>query len=141
MLAQCHRLSATEFARVFKGGRILRHPLLQGRVLVRADGGDLVRAAFVAPKKIGKATRRNRVRRRVRERFRLGGALQDRELFGCDLVFVIMPEAETALPEALERALGELLRRARREVGSQRIAEERLKSRESRGVGESSASG
>ena len=122
MLSQCHRLSATEFARVFKGGRILRHPLLQGRVLVRADGSDVVRAAFVAPKKIGKAVRRNRVRRRVRERFRLSGALQERELHGCDLVFVIMPEAEAASLEALDKALVELLRRARREIAQKREA-------------------
>jgi ribonuclease P protein component len=75
-----------------------------------------VRAAFVAPRKMAKAVARNRVRRRVRERYRLhpryADELWQRRLGGCDLIFLIAPAAMTATASALDEALEQLLRRA-----------------------------
>jgi ribonuclease P protein component len=126
MLPRAERLSAAEFAEVFENGRVLRHPLMQLRVMWREVGDETtgtpsVRAAFVAPKKLGKAVRRNRLRRRVRERYRLlraGSTLS--ALAECDLIWVIAGAAETASAVELDDALCELSRRAATLVGKNR---------------------
>lgn len=121
MLARCQRLSTAEFAGVFENGTVVRHPLLQVRVLRRdggkPDGGNEVgRAAFVAPKKLGKAVVRNRLRRCVRERYRLlqSDLSAECSAASCDLVFIIGAAAQGASTLELESALRELLKRAAR---------------------------
>ena len=63
------RLSSAEFAAVYAQGKPLRHPLLQMRVLRRGDGSETVGVAFAVGKKLGKATVRNQMRRRMRAAF------------------------------------------------------------------------
>lgn len=127
MLSQAERLSATEFSEVYEKGRVLRHPLLQLRMMQRCGEASTepirtTRAAFVAPKKLGKAVVRNRLRRRVRERYRL---LRQRSTplalpVGCDLIWIIGASASAASITELDGALGELLRRAVTSVGKNR---------------------
>jgi ribonuclease P protein component len=113
MLPRPKRLTTTEFAKAFENGRVLRHPLLQLRVHLRGDGESVARAAFVAPKKLGKATQRNRIRRRIRERFRLlQSEYSNRPLSSCDMIFIVGAAAEKASGPEVDGALLELLRRA-----------------------------
>jgi ribonuclease P protein component len=130
MLSRNERLNTADFAVAFAQGRALRHPLLQVRVFYRVPElmeqkrGRLpaqtlsaqARAAFVVPKKTGKATLRNRLRRRVRERYRLHplrAQFQD-ALGECDLIFMTAPPAQTAGVRELDDAIAQLLRRAAR---------------------------
>lgn len=66
MLPPQHRLKRTsEVALVRQQGRSWRHPLLI--LLVRANGQEISRFAFVASRFVGKAVVRNRVKRLLRE--------------------------------------------------------------------------
>ena len=138
MLSRSQRLTTRDFAVAFDKGRVLRHPLLQLRVHRRPaetggfDSQDLqsrgsqsretgnreARAAFVVPKKLGKATWRNRVRRRVRERYRIlsSGASGEKELQNklqnCDLIFFINARSEDAPVAQIDDAIAQLIRRA-----------------------------
>ena len=115
MLARHQRLTTARFARTFEGGIILRHALLQGR-MIRTEG-DVLRAAFVAPRKLGPAVVRNRLRRRLGEVFR--SVTRDRQagaLAGCDFIFIATPAAKTATPGQLGEAMDQLLRRATRQL-------------------------
>jgi ribonuclease P protein component len=122
MLPRSQRLKTREFACAFEKGRVLRHPLLQVRVYRRAsvaDGSSSVRAAFAVPKKLGKATWRNRVRRKVRERYRLLKPEENSDLRNCDLLFFINAPAQSAGAAEIDAALWQLLKRATR-LDSQR---------------------
>lgn len=121
MLSRAERLTARSFAKTFADGKTARHPLLSVRVFRRLstantqhEADHLVRAAFVVPKKLAKATERNRLRRQIRECYRCHPArLQwQKQLEGCDLIFVATPAALTADALQLNDALAQLLRRA-----------------------------
>lgn len=119
MLKRSRRLKTREFALAFEKGRVLRHPLLQVRVYRRENAsaeGALVRAAFAVPKKLGKAAWRNRVRRKVRERYRLLGlnSTENSDLRNCDLLFFINAAGENATASDIDAALLQLLKRAAR---------------------------
>ena len=141
MLPRAQRLTTREFAAAFANGRALRHPLLQVRVYVRrANAGfqetasvqtpdvssdaplkivrkrqvEGTRAACVVAKKIGKAIVRNRLRRRVREIYRLHPSRAKLQARGFDLIFLMSPSALTAPADELQRALDDLLRRISR---------------------------
>ena len=111
MLPRRERLGTTAFASAFDKGRILRHPLLQLRVHVRGDNELATRAAFVVSKKLGKATVRNRARRRIREIYRLTAARHHGHLAGLDLIFLATALALTAERAQLQAAIEQLLRR------------------------------
>ncbi|HEX8835261.1 MAG TPA: ribonuclease P protein component [Abditibacteriaceae bacterium] len=123
MLSRAERLTTREFARVFETSRTLRHPLLQLRYARRGDLGDKsavvstsplnvsVRAAFAVSKKLGKATVRNRVRRRVREIYRLSSWRSDSRLGGYDLIFFANASTIAASNEEIRAALDEILAR------------------------------
>ena len=144
MLPRAQRLTTTAFAKAFREGRVLRHPLVQMRAHRRhknapksgaATGIELqstlsvsssakssstvLRAAFVVPKKLGPATFRNHLRRRMSEAYlRVGQAdaddvLQIGGLAGCDLIFVATPAASKAGFTELSEAISQLLRRAK----------------------------
>ena len=117
MLARNQRLTTVQFAQAFAGGTILRHALLQARIVRRHDDISVLRAAFVAPRKMGGAVVRNQLRRRLSEVFR--AVTRNRKadaLAGCDFIFIATPAARTATPEQLAGAIDQLLRRAARQL-------------------------
>ncbi|HEX8551699.1 MAG TPA: ribonuclease P protein component [Abditibacteriaceae bacterium] len=124
MLPRDERLSTAEFSLVWEKGRVLRHPLFAARAFARND--ELAgRIAFVVPRKSGKATARNRLRRRVRECYRLSGART--HLRGQSVVFVLNAARAEAPSEEWTRAFEEMAARIARaapnskhEAGNQR---------------------
>ena len=111
MLPRKNRLTSSQFERAFNKSQVVRHPLLQVRAHRRDDETNLVCAAFVVPKKQGKAHDRNRTKRRLRERFRLHPRREEARLRGCDLIFLTTPATSDASTEELDAALDEVLRR------------------------------
>jgi hypothetical protein len=74
------------------------------------------------PKKQAKrATQRNSLRRRLRERFRLHPARQSEALLGCDLIFMTTPLTPTASVAELDAALDDVLRRAGRKAAQNAV--------------------
>ncbi len=97
-----------DFRRIFAKGR--RFPSRHLTVIVASAGEPSVtRVAFVVSKKLGKAVRRNKVRRRLREAARhlLGDRCEDR-----DIIVIAKPGAEAVGYQALYAQLAELLTRA-----------------------------
>ena len=114
MLPRSQRLSSAQFDRAFAHSQCVRHPLIALKAHRRDDESDVVRAAFVVPKKQGKAVQRNRTRRRLRERYRLHP--RRNEPSGCDLIFLSTPATHAASGAELDAALDELLRRVKRKL-------------------------
>jgi len=129
MLPRSQRLTVSTFAVAFDEGRILRHPLLHLRVHERGDGSVAARAAFVVAKRLGPATLRNRVRRRLRERYRISAARYDaggqEKLAGCDLIFMATAAATSADAAQIDAAVAQLLGRAAHGVKGQKSARRR----------------
>ncbi len=119
MLPRANRLTTSQFDRAFARSQTVRHPLVVLKAHFRGDGQETVRAAFVVPKKQGKATIRNRRRRRLRERFRLLPPSNQRNLAGCDLIFLATPQTHGATMFELDDALKEVLRRAGKRIGGE----------------------
>ncbi len=111
MLPRKNRLTSAQFDRAFNQSQVVRHPLVQARAHFRGDELNSVRAAFVVPKKQGKAHDRNRTKRRLRERFRLHPRRDEANLQGCDLILMTTPATSTATTGELDAALDEVLRR------------------------------
>ncbi len=116
MLPRAQRLTVAQFERAFNQSRTTRGATLNVRVHRRNDGRDIVRAAFVVPKKLGRAAWRNRVRRRVREAYKACKYLQEanRKLNGCDVIFFASAQAHDAPLQVLAEEIEQLLRRAAR---------------------------
>ena len=113
MLPRAQRITTREFREAFENSRVLRHPLMQVRLHWRASSEDApVKAAFVVSRKLGKATVRNRARRRVREIYRLSALRHDAALCHADLLFFISAQGVDADNRDLQEALEQLLRRA-----------------------------
>jgi hypothetical protein len=120
MLPRSERLTTTQFDRAFRDPevQIVRHPLVHLKFAPRGDGDAAIRAAFVVPKKQGKAsTYRNRVRRRLRERYRLHPLWRAPALSGYDLIFLSTPETANATVAQLDEGLENVLVRAAKRVG------------------------
>ncbi len=109
MLQSSHRLRRpADVERVRREGHSWRHPLVI--LLVHANSLDTSRFAFIASRRVGKAVRRNRARRLLRESVRLHlNEIQP----GWDCVLI----ARSALPQAsyaeVETAVLQLLARAK----------------------------
>lgn len=122
MLPRSERIRTRDFSIAFSEGRILRHPLLVLRIYRRRQDStasgrpqnrdDAAGAAFIVGKKQGGAATRNRVRRRVREMYRLHALRGDERLRGCDLIFAVTAAGVEATPAAVHEALDSLLNRA-----------------------------
>jgi ribonuclease P protein component len=115
MLSRPLRLTSREFDAAFGASRSFRDGLLTLRIHWRSASEARLRAAFVVPKKLGKANWRNRARRRMRHAFQLQqGALQ--VLVGglgeCDCIFLASDKAHDADFNALQDSISNLLRRA-----------------------------
>ena len=81
-----------DFNRVFEKGLRLKNKSIRILVYKRNDGFVTRRLGLVTPRKVGKAVIRNKVKRRLREIFRLNKHFLEP---GIDLIFV--SRAETAL--------------------------------------------
>ena len=100
----------TDFDRAFALGRRYRSPLLTAIVLRRAADQQTLRTAFVVSRKVARrAVWRNRVRRRLREAWRL---LRPAAGGGYDIVVIVQTAAVTAGFWELHAALRGLLRAA-----------------------------
>jgi ribonuclease P protein component len=98
-------LRRSDFQRVYDSGRRFGSPFFTAFAL--RNGGEGSRVGFTTPRALGKAVRRNRIRRRLREavRRRLGGMGG-----GWDLVFnprasvhdAPFPEVEAAVEKLFE---------------------------------------
>ena len=99
--------SNSDFQRVYRAGRSWAHPLLALHTLPQPEGR---RVGISTSKKVGKAVRRNRVRRRLREIVR---AELPEWKTGFDGVLVARAAAAEAEFSDLRAALQELARRAR----------------------------
>lgn len=107
-MRQSERLTrAADFAEVRRTGRMVSEPSLTLCYKLRA--GSTRRAGFVVGKKLGKATVRNRIRRRLKEAYRLAKSSIKP---GVDLVLTARPGAANCDYWALDRTFRNLLRRA-----------------------------
>lgn len=111
MLPRDERIGTADFRRAFEGGQAVRSKFLQVRFLRRAARSETPRAAFVVTKKTGKATVRNRLRRRLREIYRLSVWRTDARLARTDLLIFAGNAALSQTNDALEKELNELLER------------------------------
>lgn len=108
MLPRDLRLRSNEdFQRVYRSGKSWAHPLLALHTLPQPEGR---RIGISTSKKLGKAVRRNRVKRRLREIIR---AELPQWKTGFDGVLVARAAASEAEFAALREAVQELARRAR----------------------------
>jgi ribonuclease P protein component len=98
-----------DFDRIFASGRRYRSPLLTAVVLRQDPDQPATRTAFVVSRKVARrAVRRNRVRRRLREAWRLLRPARG----GYDIVVIVQTPAVTAGFWDLHVALRGLLRAA-----------------------------
>ncbi len=140
MLPRTQRLTTRQFDRAFANSQTVRHPLVVLRAHARGDGQSLTRAAFVVPKKQAKkATQRNYIRRRLRERYRLHPLRNIEGLAGCDLIFLATPQTQSATIEELDGALQEVLKRTAKRVGNSSGSREKVGARLPLPAGESGA--
>ena len=104
--------SDEDFRRARQQGRSFATPLVV--LYARRSGTDRVRVGFVVGKRLGKATVRNRVKRRLREAVRL---IVPHLAPGWDLVFVARGAAPMATFADLRQAVLDVLQRAGVYVG------------------------
>ncbi|MHB9154761.1 MAG: ribonuclease P protein component [Endomicrobiales bacterium] len=74
-----------DFQRIFASGRKLAHPAISIYIYVRSDGPAVRRLGLITSRKLGTAVQRNRVKRRLREIFRLHKHLLKP---GSDILFI-----------------------------------------------------
>jgi ribonuclease P protein component len=106
---RAHLRASAEFQAVFGGGTRFSGPLFRLQVLPASTGEAQARLGMTVSKRVDKrAVARNRIRRQVREAFRL----QRAQLPPGDYVFLARPEARGVDNPALRHALLKLLERA-----------------------------
>lgn len=126
MLSRERRLKTADFEKAFANSKQFRHPFLVLRCYCRAEeeAQNGLRAAFVVPKKLAKATGRNRWRRRLRhwfyeifdsapEREQDNGAQCNR----CDFIFMLTAQGRDAPPREVRKAMQTLWMKALRSPG------------------------
>ena len=89
-----------EFDRVYQVGRRLHGPNFS--LIYAANDGQGSRLGISVPKKVGRAVLRNRIKRIIRETFRL-----ERSLFpaGCDIVITVRPGFDLYSPVTFHGAV------------------------------------
>lgn len=107
MLPDLRLRSTEDFQRLRRDGRSYPHKLLQMSVLPNVLAHN--RYGFIVSKRLGKAVRRNRIRRRVREAVRL---LHPQLRMGYDIVFIARPSLEGQPFDVIQRIVNELTRQA-----------------------------
>jgi ribonuclease P protein component len=96
-----------EFQYTYKKGRSFGHPLLV--LISRKTRLPVTRIGFSITKKFGKAVRRNRIKRQLRE------ILRQRLPYiktGYDIIFVVRKEAKDTTYSKLDQAVYNLLKRS-----------------------------
>lgn len=147
MLSRAERLGKTAFSQAFSQSRTFHHALLQMRVHRRRSEANTAnrvltaRVAFVVAKKLGKATVRNRMRRRLREAYRQSCWRKTDTLHSLDIIFLVKPAGFEAQTLELRAAVDELLARIVQNDFSYRSAGERASGDEMRAVRKQSVSG
>ena len=101
--------SQKDFQQILKSGRKLVHPALFIYVLPGAAGKPMSRMGLITGRKVGIAADRNRVKRRLREIFRLN---KNGIKPNSDIIFVPRPPAVAMNYKQLESAVFSLLRKA-----------------------------
>ena len=104
---RAYSLRRDDFQRVWDNGKSWTHPLLILRA--SANNKESSRFGFVAGKKIGKAVRRNRTKRRLREivRHRIENIAP-----GWDIILISRTGAESAEFKDVDAAVESILKRA-----------------------------
>jgi ribonuclease P protein component len=106
-----YRLRANaDFQHIRRQGRTLLHPLMVISTL--PNGLEHSRFGFAVGRRIGKAAKRNQIKRRMRESVRV--RILNREIVaGWDVVFVARSPIRDAPYHVVDEAIGHLLRQAR----------------------------
>jgi ribonuclease P protein component len=98
-----------DFQHVLSSGRRLVHPAIFIYIYPRNDGTQLRRLGLITSRKVGGAVERNRLKRRLREIFRLHKhALKP----GLDIIFVLRRAALDLTYQQLESVVLSLFRKA-----------------------------
>lgn len=98
---------SADFELLRRSGQEFRHPL--AILIVRANGEQVSRFGFLTSKRLGKATARNRIKRRLREVVR---SRIDRIQPGWDILIIVRYAMIKAEYAELEDAVSQLLWRA-----------------------------
>lgn len=99
----------SDFRKVYKHGKSFANKYLVMYIL--DNKSDFNRVGFSVSKKVGKATVRNKVRRRIRECFRLN--LDGHIKKGYDLVFIARVASKDAEYEDIEKSVKNLVKKAK----------------------------
>ncbi len=106
-----YRLRANaDFQRIRRQGHTLLHPLMVISIL--PNGLDHSRFGFAVGRRIGKAVKRNQIKRRMREAMRVRNR-NNEIVAGWDVVLVARGPIRDASYHDIDRAIGHLVRRAR----------------------------
>ena len=99
----------SDFRKVYKHGKSFANKYLVMYIL--DNKSDFNRVGFSVSKKVGKATVRNKVRRRIRECFRLNcdGHIKD----GYDLVFIARVASKDAEYRDIEKSVMSLVKKSK----------------------------
>lgn len=101
--------SSADFQHVRREGKTFVHPLLV--IAVSPNGLEQSRFGFAVGRGVGKAVRRNRIKRRMRESVRL--RIRNGEIApGWDVVLIARRPIQDATFRQVDGAIGLLLRRA-----------------------------
>jgi ribonuclease P protein component len=102
--------SQKDFKRALSLGKKLFHPAVHIYIFKRNDGSAVPRLGLVTSRKVGIAVRRNRVKRRLREIFRL-----NKHFFspGIDIIFKARKEAAGLKYKELENIIISQLKKAK----------------------------
>lgn len=98
-----------DFQRVLKSGRRLAHPAIFIFIFVRQDGSSIRRLGLITGRKLGTAVERNRLKRRLRELFRLH---KQHLVPGVDVIFLPRSGAPGLNYRQLESVVLSLLSKA-----------------------------
>ena len=99
----------SDFRKVYKHGKSFANKYLVMYIL--DNKSDFNRVGFSVSKKVGKATVRNKIRRRISESFRLN--CDEHIKNGYDLVFIARVASKDAEYEDIEKSVKTLIKKAK----------------------------